>query len=100
MLRINQGYRRTRLFVLTLGSSRVRLLVFRSSARMWAELHEKAFRRLAGSTRVMVPGFFRGRAFFGDGISPSERRPRGGILRPCRNRSCITFRQFSEGFST
>src|SRR5271156_4959124 len=43
-------YRRTRLFVLTLGWSRksVRLLVFRSSARVWAELHEKAFRRLGG----------------------------------------------------
>ena len=43
-------YRRTRLFVLTLGYSRksVRLLVFRSSARVWAELHEKAFRRLGG----------------------------------------------------
>ena len=43
-------YRRTRLFVLTLGRSRksVRLLVFRSSARVWAELHEKAFRRLGG----------------------------------------------------
>jgi len=39
-------YRRTRLFVLTLGHSRksVRLLVFRSSSRVWAELHEKAFR--------------------------------------------------------
>jgi transposase len=50
-------YRRTRLFVLTLGFSRksVRLLVFRSSARVWAELHEKAFRRLGGSTRVVVP---------------------------------------------
>ena len=50
-------YRRTRLFVLTLGYSRksVRLLVFRSSARVWAELHEKAFRRLGGSTRVVVP---------------------------------------------
>jgi transposase len=49
-------YRRTRLFVLTLGYSRkcVRLLVFRSSARVWAELHEKAFRRLGGATRVMV----------------------------------------------
>jgi hypothetical protein len=37
-------YRRTRLFVLTLGCSRksVRLLAFRSSARVWAELHEKA----------------------------------------------------------
>ena len=43
-------YRRTRLFVLTLGCSRksVRLLVFRSSSRIWAELHEKAFRRLGG----------------------------------------------------
>ena len=49
-------YRRTRLFVMTLGWSRkcVRLLAFRSSARVWAELHEKAFRRLGGSPRVMV----------------------------------------------
>ncbi len=49
-------YRRTRLFVLTLGYSRkaVRLLSFRSSSRIWAELHEKAFRRLGGSTRVVV----------------------------------------------
>jgi transposase len=49
-------YRRTRLFVLTLGYSRksVRLLVFRSSAQIWAELHEKAFRRLAGVTHVVV----------------------------------------------
>jgi hypothetical protein len=43
--------RRTRLFMLTLGYSRkaVRLLVFRSSAQTWAELHEKAFRGLGGS---------------------------------------------------
>ena len=49
-------YRRTRMFVLTLGYSRksVRLLSFRSSSRIWAELHEKAFRRLGGSTRVVV----------------------------------------------
>src|ERR1035437_1701251 len=48
--------RRTRLFVLTLGCSRkcVRLLVFKSSTRVWAELHEKAFRRLGGSTLVVV----------------------------------------------
>jgi transposase len=48
--------RRTRLFVLTLGYCRkaVRLLVFRSSSRVWAELHEKAFRRLGGVTRVVV----------------------------------------------
>ena len=49
-------YRRTRLFVLTLGYSRkcIRLLVFRSSSQMWAELHEKAFRRLGGVSRVIV----------------------------------------------
>jgi len=49
-------YRRTRLFVLTLGCSRkaVRLLTFGSSSRIWAELHEKAFRRLGGVTRVVV----------------------------------------------
>jgi transposase len=49
-------YRRTRLFVMTLGCSRkcVRLLAFRSSARVWAELHEKAFRRLGGAPRVVV----------------------------------------------
>jgi transposase len=49
-------YRRTRLFVMTLGYSRksVRLLVFRSSSRVWAELHEKAFRRLGGSPRLVV----------------------------------------------
>jgi transposase len=49
-------YRRTRLFVLTLGCSRkaVRLLTFQSSSRIWAELHEEAFRRLGGSPRVIV----------------------------------------------
>ena len=49
-------YRRTRLFVLTLGFSRkaVRLLVWRSSAQVWAELHERAFRRLGGTVRVIV----------------------------------------------
>jgi transposase len=49
-------YRRARLFVLTLGCSRksVRLLAFQSSARVWAELHEKAFRRLGGTTRIVV----------------------------------------------
>src|SRR5881409_3963007 len=41
---------------MTLGYSRksVRLLVFRSSTRTWAELHEKAFRRLGGSPRIVV----------------------------------------------
>ena len=47
-------YRRTRLFVLTLGYSRkaVRLLVWQSSTQMWAELHERAFRRLGGTPRT------------------------------------------------
>ena len=49
-------YRRTRMFVLTLGYSRkaVRLLTFQSSTRIWAELHEQAFRRLGGATRTIV----------------------------------------------
>jgi len=49
-------YRRTRLFVPTLGYSgkSVRLLCWRSSARIWAELHEKAFRRLGGCPRIVV----------------------------------------------
>jgi transposase len=49
-------YRRTRLFAMTLGYSRksVRLLVFESSAQIWAQLHERAFRRLGGSVRVVV----------------------------------------------
>src|SRR5438093_5739070 len=53
---ISGKYRRTRLFVLTLGYSRksIRLLVWQSSAQIWAELHERAFRRLGGSTRLVV----------------------------------------------
>ncbi len=49
-------YRRTRLFVLTLAHSRkaVRLLVWQSSAQTWAELHERAFRRLGGAPRTVV----------------------------------------------
>ena len=49
-------YRRTRLFVLTLGYSRkcIRLLTFQSSAHTWAALHEQAFRRLGGATKTVV----------------------------------------------
>jgi transposase len=49
-------YRRTRLFVMTLGCSRksVRLLTWRSSAKTWCELHELAYRRLGGALRVVV----------------------------------------------
>lgn len=32
----------------------VRLLTFRLSSRIWAELHERAFRRLKGAPRVVV----------------------------------------------
>ena len=52
----SRKYPRTRLFVLTLGYSRksVRLLLFNSGSQVWAELHEKAFRRLGGATRIVV----------------------------------------------
>jgi hypothetical protein len=53
---VSGKYRRARLFVMTLGYSRksVRLLTFQSSTQIWAELHEKAFRRLGGAVRVVV----------------------------------------------
>ena len=43
--------------MLTLGYSRkcVRLLTFQSSTRIWAELHERAFRRLGGAVKIVVP---------------------------------------------
>jgi transposase len=75
----NGKYRRTRLFVLTLGYSRksVRLLVFRSSVRVWAELHEKAFRRLGGCTRLVVLDNLRegvlSSNFYDPGINPLYR---------------------------
>jgi len=49
-------YRRTRLFLLTLGYSRksVRLLTWQSSATIWAQLHETAFRRLGGAPTVVI----------------------------------------------
>jgi len=49
-------YKRTRLFVMTLGYSRksVRLLTWKSSSQRWAELHEESFRRLGGTVRVVV----------------------------------------------
>lgn len=49
-------YRRTRLYVMTLGASRksVRLITFKSSSRIWAELTEQAVRRLGGAPRLIV----------------------------------------------
>src|SRR6266446_5112288 len=53
---VTSKYRRTRLFVFTLGYSRksVRLLIFTSSTRGWCELHEESFRRLGGTVQVVV----------------------------------------------
>jgi transposase len=49
-------YRRARMFVLTLGYNRkaVHILTFHSNTRIWAELHEQAFRRIGGDTRTVV----------------------------------------------
>jgi transposase len=86
-------YRRTRLFVMTLGCSRksVRLLVFRSSARVWAELHEKAFRRLGGATRVVVLDNLREGVLTPDIYDPSLNplyrdvlKHYGALALPCR----------------
>lgn len=49
-------YRRTRLFVMTLGFSRkaVFLLTWKSSSRIWCELHEEALHRLGGAPQTIV----------------------------------------------
>lgn len=86
-------YRRTRLFVMTLGYSRkaVRLLVFRSSSRTWAELHEKAFRRLGGSVRIVVLDNLREGVLIPDVYDPSLNplyrdllAHYGAVAMPCR----------------
>src|SRR6266436_6647238 len=53
---VTRKYRRTRLFVFTLGYSRksVRLLTFASSTQRWCELHEETFRRLGGAVKVAI----------------------------------------------
>jgi transposase len=53
---VSGRYRRTRLFAMTLGWSRkaVWLLTWKSSTRIWCELHEEAFRRLGGVPRLVV----------------------------------------------
>src|SRR6266852_4028539 len=53
---VTRKYRRTRLFLFTLGYSRksVRLLTVASSTRRWCELHEESFRRLGGAVQVTV----------------------------------------------
>ncbi len=88
-------YRRMRLFVMTLGHSRkaVRLLVFRSSTQTWAELHEKAFRRLGGATRVVVLDNLREGVLAPDLYDPSLNplyrdvlKHYGAVALPCRVR--------------
>ena len=88
-------YSRTQLFVLTLGGSRkcVRLLAFRSSARVWAELHEQAFRRLGGSPRIAVLDNLRegvlSADFYDPGLNPLYRdvlAHYGVTAMPCRVR--------------
>ena len=86
-------YRRTRLFVMTLGYSRksVRLLVWRSSARVWSELHERAFRRLGGAVRVVVLDNLREGVlipdFYDPTLNPLYREVLahyGAVAMPCR----------------
>ena len=86
-------YRRTRLFVLTLGYSRksVRLLVFKSSSQTWAELHEKAFRRLGGVTRTVVLDNLREGVLWPDIYDPTLNplyrdvlQHYGAVALPCR----------------
>ena len=86
-------YRRMRMFVMTLGHSRksVRLLVFRSSTQTWAELHEKAFRRLGGATRVVVLDNLREGVLTPDLYDPSLNplyrdvlKHYGAVALPCR----------------
>jgi transposase len=86
-------YRRTRLFVLTLGYSRkaIRLLTFRSSSRIWAELHEKAFHRLGGTPRVIVLDNLREGVLLADFYDPTLNplyrdllKHYGAVAMPCR----------------
>src|SRR3954462_466928 len=79
-------YRRTRLFVLTLGFSRkcVRLLSFQSSSRIWAELHETAFRRLGGSPRVAVIDNLREGVLHADIYDPALQPALSRRARPLR----------------
>jgi transposase len=88
-------YRRTRLFVLTLGFSRksVRLLVWKSSTRTWAELHEQAFRRLGGATKTVVLDNLREGVVEPDVYEPTLNplyrdvlRHYGAVALPCRVR--------------
>jgi transposase len=88
-------HRRTRLFVFTLGFSRksVRLLVWKSSSRTWAELHEQAFRRVGGATKIVVLDNLREGVvepdIYDPRLNPLYRdvlRHYGAVAMPCRVR--------------
>jgi transposase len=78
---------------MTLGYSRkcVRLLTFQSSARTWAELHERAFQKLGGATKVIVPDNLREGVlvpdFYDPTLNPLYRdvlTHYGAVAMPCR----------------
>jgi hypothetical protein len=80
---------------MTLGYSRkcVRLLTFRSSTRIWAELHERAFRRLGGATRLVVLDNLREGVLSADLYDPTLNplyrdvlQHYGAVALPCRVR--------------
>jgi hypothetical protein len=67
--------------------------VFRSSARIWAELHERAFRRLGGATRLVVLDNLREGVltadFYDPTLNPLYRdvlAHYGAVAMPCRVR--------------
>jgi hypothetical protein len=60
-------------FIALAKLSAITLSLCRLSARMWAELHEKAFRRLGGCARVVVLNNFERRRTAFRRLSPSIR---------------------------
>jgi transposase len=90
---VSGKYRRSRLFVLTLGYSRkcVRVLTFQSSTRIWAELHERAFRKLGGAVKIIVPDNLREGVLKPDIYDPTLNplyrdvlTHYGAVVMPCR----------------
>ena len=65
--------------------------MFRSSSRVWSELHEKAFRRLGGATRIAVLDNLREGVLTPDVYDPSLNplyrdvlKHYGAVAMPCR----------------
>jgi len=99
-------YRRSRLFVLTLDYSRkcVRLLTFQSSTRIWAELHERAFRKLGGAVKIIVPDNLREGVLKPDIYDPSLNplyrdvlAHYGAVVMPCRPCSLTGIKRLALG---